>query len=197
MIKYVTAAGDASAEQVIEKSRFIAYIRPVGSREEAEAFFTEVRNIHRDASHNVPAFILGEKQEMVWSSDDGEPGGTAGTPILQMLLKEGLSNVAVMVTRYFGGIKLGTGGLARAYSRTAKLALDAAGKREVREYKKMKFRISYSSLADVKKNSENYEILGIEYAEEPEITIMFEPEYEESIKKRLLNISLGKIKIIY
>lgn len=198
MIRYITAAKRASAEQTIEKSRFIAYIQPVESREEAEAFFREIRNLHKDATHNVPAFVLGEKQETVWSSDDGEPGGTSGTPILTMLLGEGVSNVAVMVTRYFGGIKLGTGGLARAYSGVARLALAEAGKKEVRDYSILKVRISYQDLAKIQKKTAE---LGCEITEqifEAEVTlsIKYESEQEELLKKNLLDISCGNLKIL-
>ena len=124
---YSTVRGAASAEQIIEKSRFIAYVAPVSDREEAEAFITSIRKKHKDATHNVPAMVLGDKMQTQWASDDGEPQGTSGAPIVQMLVAQGITNVVVVVTRYFGGIKLGTGGLVRAYTSSAKLGLAAAG----------------------------------------------------------------------
>ena len=124
---YSTVAKEASAEQTIEKSRFITYVRPVSTREEADAFIAEIKKKHKDATHNVPAMVIGEGFQIQWASDDGEPQGTSGAPIVQMLVQEGITNVAVVVTRYFGGIKLGTGGLVRAYTSSAKLGLEAAG----------------------------------------------------------------------
>ena len=144
MTYYRTAAKYSEAEQIIEKSRFIGYIRPVESREEAEAFISEIRALHRGATHNVPAYVIGEKSELKWASDDKEPSGTAGAPILHMLEGEKITNVVIVVTRYFGGIKLGTGGLARAYSSTARMALDAAGIAEVKEMDLLSFRLDYT-----------------------------------------------------
>jgi hypothetical protein len=112
---------------MIEKSRFIGRIREVASKDEADCFFAEIRKAHRAATHNVPAFVIGDAMQLQWASDDGEPQGTSGAPIVHMLTSEGVTNAAVMVTRYFGGVKLGTGGLVRAYTMTAKAALDAAG----------------------------------------------------------------------
>ncbi|MEL7655426.1 MAG: YigZ family protein, partial [Bacillota bacterium] len=124
MIKYKTVMKEAEIEQIIDKSRFIGYIKPVESREEAEAFITQIRSKHKAATHNVPAFVIGEQFQQQWASDDGEPQGTSGAPIVQMLVKEGITNIVLVITRYFGGIKLGTGGLVRAYTGTAKLALE-------------------------------------------------------------------------
>ena len=114
-------------EVVIEKSTFIGYARPVANEEEALAFIQEIKKKHRDATHNVPAYVLGEHNDIQRCNDDGEPSGTAGVPVLEVLKKEDVRNVAVVVTRYFGGIKLGTGGLVRAYTKGAKIALEAAG----------------------------------------------------------------------
>ena len=133
MFLYKTVKQQAEAEQIIEKSRFISYIKPVMSKEEADRFIAQIRAMNHAATHNVPAFVIGDKMQLQWASDDGEPQGTAGAPIVQMLVKEGITNVAVVITRYFGGIKLGTGGLVRAYTSSAKLALLAAGSAEVRE----------------------------------------------------------------
>ena len=109
MILYKTVMEEAEAEQTIEKSRFISHIKPVTSKEAAEEFIAEIRASYKTATHNVPAFVIGNKMQLQWASDDGEPQGTSGAPIVQMLVKEGITNVAVVVTRYFGCIKLGTG----------------------------------------------------------------------------------------
>lgn len=133
MVRYKTVCREAEATLVIEKSKFIAYVKPVSTVEEAEAFVASVRTSHRDATHNVPVYVLGERFETQKYSDDGEPSGTAGVPVLQMMTKEGITNTAVVITRYFGGIKLGTGGLVRAYTGTAKEGLKAAGVAEVKD----------------------------------------------------------------
>lgn len=116
---YKTIAKEAEATQIIERSRFIAHVKPVETREEAENFITEIKAKYRDATHNVPAMVIGDKLQIQWASDDGEPQGTSGAPMVQMLVKEGITNIVVVVTRYFGGIKLGTGGLVRAYTSSA------------------------------------------------------------------------------
>ena len=144
---YSTVRGAASAEQIIEKSRFIAYVAPVSDREEAEAFITSIRKKHKDATHNVPAMVLGDKMQTQWASDDGEPQGTSGAPIVQMLVAQGITNVVVVVTRYFGGIKLGTGGLVRAYTSSAKLGLAAAGVCDVCERNVLTYALDYTYLA--------------------------------------------------
>ena len=124
---YSTVLKQAQAEQIIEKSRFIAYVSPASTKEEADAFIASIRKKHKDATHNVPAMVLGEKFQVQWASDDGEPQGTSGAPMVQLLVSEGITDVVIVVTRYFGGIKLGTGGLVRAYTSSAKLGLEAAG----------------------------------------------------------------------
>ncbi len=113
----------AQAELVEKKSRFIATVRPVASEEEAAAFVEEMKKKYYDARHNCSAFVIGSKGEFTRSSDDGEPSGTAGRPMLEVLLGSGIKNIGVVVTRYFGGTLLGTGGLVRAYSGVVKEAL--------------------------------------------------------------------------
>ena len=119
-------------EIVEKKSRFIATVRPVASEEEAVAFIAEMKKKYWDARHNCSAFVIGDRQELSRCSDDGEPAQTAGRPMLDVLLREEIHNVAVVVTRYFGGVLLGAGGLTRAYAKSAKDALDAAGKARMR-----------------------------------------------------------------
>lgn len=144
---YSTVRSEGCAEQIIERSRFIAYAVPVSDRGEAEAFIAAVRKKHKDATHNVPAMVLGDKMQIQWASDDGEPQGTSGAPIVQMLVAQGITNVAVVVTRYFGGIKLGTGGLVRAYTSSAKLGLEAAGICDVCQRSVLTYALDYTYLA--------------------------------------------------
>lgn len=118
--------GRAEAEYVIKKSRFIASVCEVTTEKEAAAFIEEVKKKYWDARHNCSAYQVGPNGQLQRSSDDGEPSGTAGRPILEVLKKRGVTNTAIVVTRYFGGIKLGASGLIRAYSHTASLGLDAA-----------------------------------------------------------------------
>ena len=145
--RYKTVKKEAEAEQIIEKSRFTAHVKPVETKEEADEFIASVKSRYKDATHNVPAMVLGDKFQIQWASDDGEPQGTSGAPIVQMLVKEGITNVAVVVTRYFGGIKLGTGGLVRAYTSSAKLGIDAAQVCAVCEICLLKIKIDYTFLA--------------------------------------------------
>ena len=109
-----------------KKSRFIATVRPVESENEAVSFINETKKKYWDARHNCSAFVIGKRQELTRCSDDGEPAGTAGRPMLDVLLKENIHNAAVVVTRYFGGVLLGTGGLVRAYQQATKAGLSAS-----------------------------------------------------------------------
>lgn len=124
-MSYLTIRQRASAELIERRSRFIGTAAPADSREEAEAFVAEIRARCKDATHNTFAYLISEAD--MRASDDGEPSGTAGTPMLEVLKKEGLLRTAVVVTRYFGGVLLGAGGLVRAYGAAAKAAVDAAG----------------------------------------------------------------------
>ncbi|MDQ0087272.1 putative YigZ family protein [Paenibacillus anaericanus] len=121
--KSVRSAG--SKEIVIKKSRFIGYIMPVQSEEEAVSFIEDIKKKHWNATHNCSAYMIGERDEIQKQSDDGEPSGTAGKPILEVIKNQGLKNVAIVVTRYFGGIMLGAGGLIRAYTDGAVAAIEA------------------------------------------------------------------------
>ena len=122
---YKTVKKPAEAELIEKKSRFICHIRPVSTEKEALDFLNDIRASYRDATHNVYAYIIRENNIMRYS-DDGEPSGTSGVPTLEVLRKEGLTDVAVVTTRYFGGTLLGAGGLVRAYGKAAKLGVDAA-----------------------------------------------------------------------
>ncbi|GFN32104.1 YigZ family protein [Paenibacillus xylaniclasticus] len=124
--RYKTLRGEGEKEIVIRKSRFIGYGTPVASEEEAIAFVDKIKKLHKQATHNCSAYVVGERDEIQKASDDGEPSGTAGKPILEVIKNQGLKNVAIVVTRYFGGILLGAGGLIRAYSDGAVAAIEAA-----------------------------------------------------------------------
>ena len=124
--EYISVAAAAEAEFIEKKSRFIGKIMPVTSEAEAKAFIMSERAAHREANHHVFAFVIGATGDIQRASDDGEPAGTAGRPVLEGIKQAGLHNVAVVVTRYFGGILLGAGGLTRAYGRAASLAIGQA-----------------------------------------------------------------------
>lgn len=205
MIRYTTIKNECECETVIEKSRFIAHTKHVKSREEADAFIAEIRGRYKDASHNVPAFVIGEKQELIWASDDGEPSGTSGAPIAQMIYKEGLTNLCIVVTRYFGGIKLGTGGLVRAYTGIAKAVIDKGGRHDVRDMVEIRFRFPYQQLNRLQLEAEKsgFEIKRIEYLDELIVTIILADELECGIISMLSNLIskdleiIEKIKFVY
>lgn len=198
MIRYKTIMEEATAEQIIEKSRFIAHVKPVESREEAEAFFAQIRAKHRNATHNVPAFVIGEKLELQWASDDGEPQGTSGAPMVQMLVKENITNVAVNVTRYFGGIKLGTGGLVRAYTSSAKLGLEAAEICDVKEQTLLKVRVDYTYYDKLQNlsASEGFFLKDAIYTDTVTVSLGMEPSYADEIKKLLSNLTGGNGQVL-
>ena len=127
MTPYKTLMKRGADEFIVSKSRFIGYGAPVSDEEHALAFLNEIRQKHREATHNVYAYILGPNMGVMRYSDDGEPSGTAGMPVLEVLRAKGLTDCCVVVTRYFGGVLLGAGGLVRAYAQGAALAADASG----------------------------------------------------------------------
>ena len=194
MYRYITVAADAKAEIVVEKSRFIAHIRPVRSKAEADGFFQSVRETHKTATHNVPAFVTGEKMEHQWASDDGEPQGTSGVPMLKLFVSEGVTNVAIVVTRYFGGIKLGTGGLVRAYTAAAKAALDASGKVEVRDGIRLGFEIEYSIYDRLRFLAEQkgYGVEDVEYGEKIRLVLTAESQEREEIIATLAGLTSNR-----
>lgn len=191
MIQYKTVAKQAEAEQIIEKSRFIAYVKPVESKEEADEFIASIKAEHKSATHNVPAFVIGDQFQLQWASDDGEPQGTSGAPMVQMLVKEGITNVVIVVTRYFGGIKLGTGGLVRAYTSSAKLGLEAAGICEVKEMAVMQYKVDYSFLSKIQNMAQGglFSIEDIIYEADVTMKIVSEIEAVEEVKTLFTNLT--------
>lgn len=131
-------------EIIINKSRFIGYARPVSTEEEALEFIEKIKTKHRDATHNVYAYVIGKNSNVQRFSDDGEPSGTAGIPALEVIKKEDLRNVVVVITRYFGGRKLGGGGLIRAYTRSAKIGLEAGIIIDMILHTQVKIRVDYN-----------------------------------------------------
>lgn len=191
---YSTVRRQAQAEQIIEKSRFIAYVSPAETKEEADAFIASIRKKHKDATHNVPAMVLGDKFQVQWASDDGEPQGTSGAPMVQLLVNEGITNVVIVVTRYFGGIKLGTGGLVRAYTSSAKLGLEAAGICDVEEMCLLTYEIDYTYLAKLQNlaGSGVFTISDIKYTDVVEVTLCLHPEKLDEAISVVSNLTMGK-----
>ena len=191
---YRTVEREASAEQIIEKSRFITYVKPVSSKEEADAFIAEIKKKHKDATHNVPAMVIGDKFQIQWASDDGEPQGTSGAPIVQMLVQEGVTNVAIVVTRYFGGIKLGTGGLVRAYTSSAKLGLEAAKVIEIFEKKVLTYQVDYGIFNKLSNFTfeQNVSIENVVYTDVVKFNLVVEPEETDLVKNAVTGISNGR-----
>ncbi len=193
---YKTAAKSASASFIEKKSEFIGYIKPCTTEEEALDFIGEIRRLHRRASHNCYAYILRDNN-ICRHSDDGEPGGTAGAPMLEVLNKEGLTDVCCVVTRYFGGILLGAGGLVRAYSNGVKIAVDAAGIKEMRLAARIMIRVDYSlygklgalfSEFDVRTQKEDFTAdVGIE--------LCLDNDSAKDFKDKLVDICFGRVKI--
>lgn len=198
MSYYKTVGKQASAEQIIERSRFIGHICPVESREEAETFISSIRARYKDATHNVPAMVIGDQFQIQWASDDGEPQGTSGAPMLQMLTAQGITNVALVVTRYFGGIKLGPGGLVRAYTGTARLALEEAGIVEVkeREFFRVEFGYPYLDKLQHLAAQGRFILQDLIYAELVGGLISTAPEDGEELLELLNQVTGGTVKIL-
>ena len=145
----ITIKNDFIFEEEIKKSRFICHLKRVTSEEEAREFITSIKKQHHKANHNVSAFTIGEHQEIQRSSDDGEPSGTAGVPMLDILKKRELTNLVAVVTRYFGGIKLGAGGLIRAYAGSVNHAIDAVGLVKIVEQTQLDLHMDYGLFDNV------------------------------------------------
>lgn len=143
MQEYKTVEKEASDFFIEKKSKFIGYAKPVKTQDDALEFISEIKSKHWDATHNVYAYVLRENNIQRYS-DDGEPSGTAGVPVLDVMLKESLVDVCVVATRYFGGTLLGAGGLVRAYSHTSKIALEAAGIITMAQCSVMSAEVDYS-----------------------------------------------------
>lgn len=194
MAEYRTIAQAAQDEFVEKRSRFIGYARPVQTEEEAQAFIAEMRSRHWDATHNVYAYILREGNIQRYS-DDGEPQGTAGIPTLDVLQKSHVTDVAVVVTRYFGGILLGGGGLVRAYSHGASIALKAAGIITMKECSLLMLSCDYSRYGRV--SSLIPECGGIiddtDFAGDVTLSFHMAPELMGSFARKLADATNGQV----
>lgn len=179
----------------INKSRFIGYARPIKSEEEALNFIEEISKKHNDATHNVYAYHLGD--ELQRFSDDGEPSGTAGIPVLEVIKKEELKNVVVVVTRYFGGIKLGGGGLIRAYTRGAKIAIDEAKIVDMTLHTQLKLIVPYTLYGKIENFllTNEYVTEEVIYLEDVIINLYVNNEELERFKKNILDLTSGTAKI--
>lgn len=184
-------------EVIINKSRFIGYASPIESEEDALAFIDNIKEKHRDATHNVSAYVFGENSNIQRFNDDGEPSGTAGIPALEVIKKEELRNVVVVVTRYFGGIKLGGGGLIRAYTKGAKIGLEAATIVDMVVHRKLKIRLDYTLYGRI----ENYLLMNEYRVDETSfdssvnITICIDNDELSSFIKEITNLSSGNVEI--
>lgn len=185
---YRTILAYGSDEFIVSKSRFIGYAKPINSEEEGLNFIDEIKEKHREATHNVTAYVLGKSSNVQRFSDDGEPSGTAGIPVLEVINKEELRNMVIVVTRYFGGIKLGGGGLIRAYARAAKIAIEAAKIVTMVSHQQLRMEVDYNSYGRI----ENY--LQVNNYRPDEIS--FEANVNIIISIRLDKLGLFKNDII-
>lgn len=184
-------------EIVEKKSRFIATVKPVETEEEAVAFINEMKKKYWDARHNCSAFVLGANQELTRCSDDGEPAQTAGRPMLDVLLKEGITNVAVVVTRYFGGVLLGTGGLVRAYQKAVQEGLAASQIIEKRNGFLLYINTDYNGLGKLQYLFAQKEIaiMENEYAADVRMTVLVPLERKEEIEKAVIEHTNGTAQL--
>lgn len=194
MEEYLVPTGFGEDEFIEKKSRFIGRLWPVETEEEALAKIQEMKKQHYDATHNCWAYII--RDGAVRFSDDGEPGGTAGMPMLQVLQREGLFNVVCVVTRYFGGILLGAGGLVRAYTKGAKIAVDAAGKSMKRVWTVLYLPCPYSWYERVKLETESCGgiIRSTDFGSEVELELLFPQAKAPEFLSRLTDMTAGTVE---
>src|SRR5690625_3085384 len=185
---YYTVKQDGTHEINIQKSRFIGYIGRVSSEEKAQSFIQSIKKKHYDATHNCSAYLIGKHDQIQKANDDGEPGGTAGVPMLEVLKRQQLKNTVVVVTRYFGGIKLGAGGLIRAYSRTTADTIRHVGVVECRLVDVISVTIDYSLLGKLENNlhQSNYIIENTNYLEHVELIVLVQSEEVDIFKKEMI-----------
>ena len=194
-MEYKTIEKQNCDEFTEKKSRFIGYAKPVKTQKEAADFIAEIKQKHRDATHNVPAYVLRENN-IQHSSDDGEPSGTAGMPVLDVMLKEGIVDACVVVTRYFGGVLLGTGGLVRAYSKSASLALEQAGSVEVCECAVFEAEVEYSLAESFERflKDNGGVILSKDYAQKVTLSYCVRVEKKDEFSQKITNHFSAQIK---
>ena len=193
MTEYYIPAGPGEAEFVEKRSSFLGHVRMVETEEEAKDFVAAVKKEHYDARHNCWCYAI--KDGPTRYSDDGEPQGTAGVPMLEVFQKQGITNFVCVVTRYFGGILLGTGGLLRAYTKSAKDALDAGGIAVVRRWVEVSVPCSYSLFERMKLETESAGgiITDTEYGSDVTIKALIPEENAEDYKARIFDVSSGSV----
>ena len=193
-----TIKDDGQVQEEIKKSRFICHAKRVYSEEEARAFITAIKKEHYKATHNCSAFIIGERSEIKRTSDDGEPSGTAGVPMLGVLENHNLTNVCVVVTRYFGGIKLGAGGLIRAYAGSVALAVKEIGIVEIKEQAGIQIQMSYAQYQEYGNFLKEHNLMELEtnFTDQVETIIFVDKEDKETIKASLIEFFNGKVTLI-
>lgn len=191
-VEFTSVSKEFRHEYIVDKSRFITTISPCTTEEEAQVFIGRINKEFWDATHNCTAYALGPKQEQQRSSDNGEPSGTAGKPMLEVLKKTGITNVAVVVTRYFGGIKLGAGGLIRAYSHSVAETLRLAPKELHTTRTQLQATIDYSLYGAVERFVQDKKLhYEANFGEHVTVTILVPPTDVEGIQKELQDMSHG------
>lgn len=190
-----TIAKEVRTTYEINKSTFITTLKPVSSVDEAKRFFLEVKKEFNDATHNITAYVIGKTGEAGHYSDDGEPSGTAGLPVLDVFRKNNLTNFACVVTRYFGGIKLGAGGLVRAYSTSASLALKEAGICEIIEYELCNFTFDYPYLDIIENRLKKYQITNRQFGTQVKLSVLLPKMEATSVIHLLINLTNSMILV--
>lgn len=187
-----------TAETSVKHSKFIAFCSRVTSDDEAEAFVKSIKRRYTDATHAPYAYVLGERSDKSRASDDGEPSGTSGVPILETIKNNGLTNTVVVVVRYFGGIKLGTGGLARAYSDAALAALTQAGKTAFDKCAVCTFSCDYTFISIVQNQiyAFNGLILGAEYVNGAELTVAIPCGKKQGFYAAIADATSGRVSAV-
>ena len=194
---YITIREYGEDSFIEKKSEFIGYAKRVENEEEAKAFVAEIKSKHKQARHNCWAYIIGENMGIQRYSDDGEPQGTAGIPTLEVIKKEDLRDVVVVVTRYFGGVKLGAGGLVRAYTKGAKIGIDAAKVIEKVMYKEVRIKIDYNQLGKVQNEimNMNYFVKDTIYEDYVEIIVYSRLEEVKVLTDKMIDITSATAEI--
>ena len=196
-MEFRTIKEDGQVQEEIKKSRFICHAKRVYSEEEARDFITAIKKEHYKATHNCSAFIIGERSEIKRTSDDGEPSGTAGVPMLGVLENHNLTNVCVVVTRYFGGIKLGAGGLIRAYAGSVALAVKEIGIIEIKEQAGIAIQMSYTQYQEYNNFLKEHTLMELDtnFTDQVDTMIYVDKEEKETIKAALVEFFNGKITL--
>ena len=196
-MEFRTIKEDGQVQEEIKKSRFICHAKRVYSEEEARDFITAIKKEHYKATHNCSAFIVGERSEIKRTNDDGEPSGTAGVPMLGVLENHNLTNVCVVVTRYFGGIKLGAGGLIRAYAGSVALAVKEIGIIEIKEQAGIAIQMSYAQYQEYGNFLKEHNLTELEttFTDQIDTLIYVDKEEKENIKSALIEFFNGKVTL--